>query len=509
MALEFVSETSRPDGEPTTAVNELADLDPGQFSDPISEELKASLSSGWAPGKACLDKAPVSAYCARRRLALSERFPGDRLVVPSGQPRRRVSDQDYRFRPGSDYVYLSGDQSPEAVLVLEPLGEGHEALLFARTRGPRSDPLFFADSRHGELWVGARPSAPEVSAWFGLECRALDQLSEHLARPLGPGRRTRVLRGLDADLDGSIRAASDRDDAELSAVCNELRLVKDEYEVAEIESAVAITTRGFEDVARVLTAAQSAGERLIEAIFEFRSRLEGNGVGYNTIAAVGAHATTLHWQRNDGPARSGDLLLLDAGAETRSLYTADVTRTIPISGRFSPLQRQVYQVVLAAQEAALGEIRPGNRFRDYYGPAAEVLARGLEDLGVLSVPAEESLAGSGLHRRFTLCSPGHMLGLDVHDCAKARAAVYLDGVLEAGHVLTVEPGLYFQPDDETIPAELRGLGVRIEDDVLVTPTGARLLSDALPRDPDAVEQWALELMSETKEETTTFSMRLP
>lgn len=504
-----MSKTGEPDGESGSAAGELADLEPGQFSDPVSEELKASLTSGWGSARDCLEQAPVSAYCARRRLALSERFPGDRLVVPCGQPRRRANDQDYRHRAGSDYVYLTGDQSPGAVLVLEPFDRGHEALLFARTRAPRSDTSFFADFSHGALWVGARPSAAEVSATLGLECRALDQLSEHLARPLDPDARTRVLRELDADVDASIQLANARDDAELVAVCSELRLVKDEHEIAEIESAVAITTRGFEDVARLLTAAQSAGERLIESIFDFRSRLEGNGVGYNTIAAAGPHAATLHWNRNDGPVRPGDLLLLDAGAETRGLYTADVTRTIPISGRFSPLQRQVYQVVLEAQEAALAEVRPGNRFRDYYRVAAEVLARGLEDLGVLSVSAAESLAGSGLHRRFTLCSPGHMLGLDVHDCAKARAATYLDGVLEAGHVLTIEPGLYFQPDDETIPAELRGIGVRIEDDVLVTPSGARLLSDGLPRRPDDVERWASDLMSYSKEEAATFSMRLP
>jgi len=508
VALELVTEKGEPSGE-SEAASELADLDPGQFNDPISEELKASLSSGWARHRDCLEPTPVSAYCAKRRLALSECFPSDRLVVPSGQPRRRVNDQDYRHRPGSDYVYLTGDQSPGAVLVLEPGDAGHDVLLFARTRSSRSDPSFFADSRHGELWVGARQTASEVSAALGIECLSLDQLAEHLTRPLRPGARTRVLRDLDGDLDVAIRPASPRDDAELLAVCSELRLVKDEYEIAEIETAVAITTRGFEDVARLLTIAQSAGERFIEGIFEFRSRLEGNGVGYNTIAAAGPHAATLHWNQNDGPARSGDLLLLDAGAETQGLYTADVTRTIPINGGFSSLQRQVYQVVFAAQEAALAEVRPGNRFRDYYRAAAEVLARGLEELGVLSVSAEESLATSGVHRRFTLCSPGHMLGLDVHDCAKARASTYLDGVLAAGHVLTVEPGLYFQPDDETIPAELRGIGVRIEDDVLVTASGARLLSGDLPRDPDAVERWASDLMSHPREEAATFSMRLP
>lgn len=186
----------------------------------------------------------------------------------------------------------------------------------------------------------------------------------------------------------------------------------------------------------------------------------------------------------------GQLLLMDAGVETNSLYTADVTRTFPVSGRFTPLQRRVYEIVLAAQDAALLMVRPGQPFRAFYAESARVLAEGLADLGVLPVSAEESLApDSGLHRRWTLCSPGHMLGLDVHDCGSARAPEYLDGILEQGHVLTVEPGLYFQANDELVPAELRGLGFRIEDDLVVTADGYDLLSASLPRAVDDIEAW--------------------
>jgi Xaa-Pro aminopeptidase len=505
-----VSEEAEPPAEVAPVEDDVGDLKPGDFNDPISEQLRASLTSGWSePSTARLDQTPVAPYCAKRRRALSERFAGDRIVVPCGQAQRRANDQDHRYRAGSDYVYLTGDQSQGAVLVLEPAAGGHEAVLFTRIRGSRSDTSFFDDARHGELWVGARRTAAQMSDVLGLECRALAELTEHLARAFGGDGTTRVLRGLDPAVDGEIALSGERGDAELAAVCSELRLIKDEHEIAEIELAVAITTRGFEDVARLLLTAQQFGERLVEGVFEFRSRLEGNGIGYNTIAAAGPHATKLHWNRNDGPLSPGDLLLLDAGAETRGLYTADITRTIPINGRFSPLQRQIYQVVYEAQEAALAEVAPGKRFRDYYRASAEVLARGLQDLGALSVPAAESLSRSGLHRRFTLCSPGHMLGLDVHDCARARAATYLDGVLEAGNVLTVEPGLYFQADDETIAPELRGIGVRIEDDVLVTDSGARLLSDGLPRHPDEVERWVLDLMSSSQEGAGSFAMRLP
>jgi Xaa-Pro aminopeptidase len=176
--------------------------------------------------------------------------------------------------------------------------------------------------------------------------------------------------------------------------------------------------------------------------------------------------------------------------EMKALYTADVTRTFPVSGVFTGLQRQVYSYVLAAQEAAMAALRPGADFREYHRESARLLAEGLEDLGVLPVSAKESLdPDCGLHRRWTLCAPGHMMGLDVHDCASAREARYLGGPLAAGQVLTVEPGLYFQANDETLPPELRGMGIRIEDDVLITPDGYELISSALPRRLDEIEAW--------------------
>jgi Xaa-Pro aminopeptidase len=236
--------------------------------------------------------------------------------------------------------------------------------------------------------------------------------------------------------------------------------------------------------------AKRTSERYLEGVFWQRARLEGNDVGYHSIVAAGAHAATLHWIDNDGPVRDGDLLLLDAGAETRSLYTADITRVFPISGRFSPLQRDLYELSRRANDAALECLKPGAEFRAFHRAAMTVLAHGLADLGVLRCSPERALAeDSGLYRRWTLCGSGHMLGLDVHDCAAARSSTYLDGRIEAGQVLTVEPGLYFQPDDELIPAELRGLGMRIEEDVLITDDGYRLLSIGLPRQADDVEAW--------------------
>jgi Xaa-Pro aminopeptidase len=196
---------------------------------------------------------------------------------------------------------------------------------------------------------------------------------------------------------------------------------------------------------------------------------------------------------NTGRTAPGDLLLMDMGVESPHLYTADVTRTVPVSGTFAPLQRQVYDLVHASQQAGLAVIKPGAAFDDVHQACMRVLAEGLFDLGVLPVSVDEAMDRSAIHyRRWTLHGFGHMLGLDVHDCAAARTERYKEGPLDAGYVLTVEPGLYFQPEDELVPAELRGMGVRIEDDVLVTPDGPRILSAALPRTSADVETWLAE-----------------
>jgi Xaa-Pro aminopeptidase len=212
-------------------------------------------------------------------------------------------------------------------------------------------------------------------------------------------------------------------------------------------------------------------------------------VGYDTIAASGSDATILHWMRNDGKVRNGEMLLLDAGVECHNLYTADVTRTMPINGKFSPAQKRVYELVLAAQAAGIEAVKPGVAFLAPHEAAMKVLAQGLFDLGILKEGPEVSLRRDRqLHRRYTLHGTSHMLGIDVHDCANARDDSYF-GELQEGYVLTVEPGLYFQANDLTVPVEYRGIGVRIEDDVLVTADGSRNLSAALPRSVETIEAW--------------------
>jgi len=468
---------------------ELAETDPSittaSHDLPVPERLAEFMRTGWAePSTTAGTPAPAAPFTAARRARLAEQFPGETLVVPSGTAKVRSNDSSYEFRPGSDLAWLTTCYEQDAVLVAGPAG----ATLHLPVRASRESDEFFR-SRGGELWVGPRRSAQEWSAMLGLPCVSLDELDKALEQ-LDPAT-TRVLRGYDAHVDALLAPTDDGlRDGQLAATLSELRLVKDEWEIAQLRDAVDATVRGFADVVRALPADRESSERLVDGVFGLRARHDGNTVGYGTIAAAGAHACTLHWWRNDGVCRPGELLLLDAGVENTHLYTADVTRTVPVSGRFSPVQRRVYEAVLAAQEAGIAAIRPGVAWRDIHRACMGVIAEALAEWGLLPVPAAESLDDEiGLHRRWTLHSSGHMLGLDVHDCAKARAETYLDGVLAAGHVLTVEPGLYFQPDDLTVPEEYRGIGIRIEDDVLVTAEGAEVLSAALPRHPDEVEAW--------------------
>ncbi len=402
-------------------------------------------------------------------------------MVPSGTYKQRSNDTDYRFRPQTAHTHLSGNQTSDAVLVLE---DG-EATLFARPRSSRDSDEFFRDRVYGELWAGRRPSLHEMSDSLGLTCRHIDELPS----ALGAAGKTRVLRGVDAEVDALVPLDAGRD-RELATLLGELRLLKDDWEVGQLQEACDATTLGFTDAVAEWDRVLEHGERWVEGTFFRRARAMGNDIGYDSIVGGGSHATTLHWIDNTGPVTPGTMLLLDMGVEATSLYTADVTRTLPVDGTYTPLQRELYTLVLTAQQAGIDAVRPGAAYLDPHHAAMRVLAHGLEDLDLLPVSAEEALAPDSLvYKRWTLHSTSHMLGLDVHDCAGARPEAYTAGTLAEGMVLTVEPGLYFQEDDLLVPAEMRGIGIRIEDDILVTADGHRNLSDALPREPDAVEEW--------------------
>lgn len=470
-------------------VTEMPELPKGAAHDEAPPQaLLDFMVREWAPKAAGLEPLAEVARFRARRERLSALFPGEALVVPTGHEKVRANDTMYRFRPGTDYYYLTGNLEADGVLVMLPRDEGHSAVLFVEPNPGKTDATFYTDRHKGELWVGPRLGVEESGHRFGLEARSLREFASVLEAVASDERAPlRLVRGIDPALDATVVARPDEDRA-LGAGLSEMRLIKDDYEIGELEGAVASTQRAFDDVVRAL--GQATTERHVEGVFHLRARVEGNDVGYGTIAAAGAHACTLHWTANDGALHPGDLLLLDAGVETNALYTADVTRTIPISGRFSSEQRAIYELVLAAQRAAFAQCKPGNAFLAPNAAAMTVLAHGLERLGILRTSAEIALRETNqFYKRYSLHNVSHMLGLDVHDCAKARQETYRYGVLETGMVLTVEPGLYLQPDDLTVPQRYRGIGVRIEDDVVITPEGYRNLSAGIPSETDAVEAW--------------------
>jgi Xaa-Pro aminopeptidase len=465
---------------------------PKRIHDQAPSELFAEfMKSGWTPSNLD-DLAPleVVTYAFSRRQVLSENFKGIRLVLPAGGYKVRANDTDYNYRPHSAYVYYSGvqgaDSTADAVLVLEPSGDTHITYLYMNPRSTRDTDAFYRDAKYGELWVGRRFTLEEAKARYQIETRHLSELEALLSQ----NTETLTLRSVDELVDRKVKVHPREE--EFATFVSEQRLCKDPYEIAELQAAVDASALGFNDVVAALPAAVETprGERVLDAAFYGRARILGNDLGYNTIVGAGSHACVLHWIRNDGDVRRGELVLVDAGVEMESFYTADITRTLPVDGKFSPAQRALYMLVYESQLAGFAAIRPGVLFSEINKACQEVLAKGLADMGVMTVSAEESLKPEvGLHRRWTLHGVSHHLGLDVHDCAQARKEMYLDAPLREGMVLTVEPGLYIQPDDELFAPEYRGIGIRIEDDVVVTADGCRNLSEDIPRHPDDIEKW--------------------
>ncbi|TFB54553.1 aminopeptidase P family protein [Cryobacterium sp. Sr3] len=509
---QWAMATSSETAIPAPRSNENRSTTPG------SAGFKKYISSDWAERTEELPLAREQAhFAAARRELLSAMHPGQRLIIPAGRLKQRSNDTDYAFRAHSAFAHLTGwgsDAEPGAVLVLEPTATGHDATLYFRERAGRDSDEFYANPDIGEFWIGPRPGVAQVAADLGVPVRGIADLAlvmntidtESLVlREADPLFTTEVDEGrlrfaaekvLTTDASDSPFSLENNGDhaadEQFARGLSELRLVKDSYEIAQMRLAVAATARGFEDIIRDLprSSTHHRGERLVEGVFNTRARSDGNAVGYDTIAASGPHACILHWTRNDGAVVPGDLILIDAGVEVDSYYTADITRTLPVNGTFTDVQRRVYDAVREAADAAFAMARPGAVFRDVHAAAMAVIARRTAEWGMLPVTAEEALLpDNGHHRRYMVHGTSHHLGLDVHDCAQARREMYMDGVIEPGMVFTIEPGLYFQPDDLTVPAEYRGIGVRIEDDILVTADGPENLSAGIPRTVEEVEAW--------------------
>ncbi len=493
--------------EKTTA--EIRSRGENRSHTPGSTEFRDFIGSDWGPRPKPRGRTEAADYLAARHAKISARFPGKRLVIPAGTYKTRSNDTTYRFRAHSAFSHMTGlgaEMEPDAVLVLNPVGSGadagHEATLYFHPQAPRSSEEFYKDSQYGEFWVGARATLAEMSAMTGLRCDSLDNLADALAKDFGEGQvQILVVPQADAAIETQVNAMREAagladataGDVDLLEALSEIRLVKDEWETGELRKAVAATFSGFDNIIASIPAATKhwRGERVIEGAFGQRAREEGNGIGYDTIAAAGNHANTLHFIDNDGPLVPGELILVDAGVEVDSLYTADITRTLPINGKFSETQAEVYQAVLdAANHALQAAAKPGCRFRDVHAAAMEVIAARLEAWGFLPGTAEESLKPEvQWHRRWMPHGTSHHLGIDVHDCAHARREMYMDAELRPGMCFTIEPGLYFRADDLKVPERFRGIGVRIEDDVLVTENGVERISEDIPREIADVEAW--------------------
>ncbi len=475
---------------------------------PTTPEFRDYISSEWAEHPDLTPSPRVAVpYAAARRERVSAQYPGMRLLVPAGPARVRSNDTDHPYRAHSAFAYLTGwgsDAVPDSVLVFEPTADGHDVTLYFLAAAGRDTTEFYANPAIGEFWTGPRPSLEHVAADLAIATRDLADLEAVLDAVDGT---TLVVRdadpGLTDQVDGrrllaavDTETVDDEADTAFASDLSELRFVKDDWELGELRAAIEATKRGFDEIITDLPTAIATerGERVVEGTFNRRARIDGNTVGYDTIAASGPHACYLHWTRNDGPVVPGDLLLVDAGVELDSLYTADITRTLPVSGRFSDIQRRVYDAVLEAADAARAIVKPGIRFREVHAEAMRVVAEKTASWGLLPGTAQESLDTGQWHRRYMIHGTSHHLGLDVHDCAKARRELYLDGVLEPGMVFTIEPGLYFQADDLTVPEEFRSIGVRIEDNIVVTEDGCELLSRDIPRTADDVEAWMAELL---------------
>ena len=421
--------------------------------------FNAYMGEGWGT----LDRTPpvvpgAAEAAADHRARLAAALPGRTVVLSAGQAPVRSNDTTYDFRPDSDFYWVTGCAIEDAVVVLR----AGDATLYMPPPAYPGEQAFWLDARYGELWVGAAPGLDDWARALGIDVRPLSELREDVTA-----------------------------DEEAGRTLAELRMYKDAWEVAQLRRAVGRTVEGFAAVVREIPAAiEGPGERWLQGTFDRYARAYGNGPGYASIVGRGRHAPTLHWVRCDGPVVPDELILLDMGVEVDSHYTADVTRTFPASGRFSAAQRQVHDLVEKAHRAGLAAVGPGRRFTDFHHAAMEVIAYGLADWGLLPVSVDEALSDTGQHhRRYLVCGIGHHLGLDVHDCARAGDEAYQGAAMAPGMVLTVEPGLYFHAHDLTVPPELRGIGVRIEDDILVTPGGSEVLSDALPLDASGLEKW--------------------
>ncbi len=431
---------------------------------------------------------PDGLFRDRRRRVL-EQLGNDVMVLPAAGILHRSNDSELRYRPDSELHYLTGFEEPDAVLVLRGFADVDRSVLFTRAR-----------DREAELWTGPREGPEGARERLGVEVAfPITELPARLPELLLGADRIHARLGVQAALDtllvtalrlgrakGAREGTGPRGVLDPGGILDEMRVRKDSWEIERLRRAAQVTTHGFRTA--LAATAPGVGEWEIEASLEgtFR-RLGGAGPAFATIVGGGSNGCVLHYTDNRARLRAGDLVLVDAGAEV-ALYSGDVSRTWPVSGVLTDAQREVGRIVDRARARAIEAIGPGARIDDVHRSAVEVLVEGLLGLGLLRGD-RDSLIEEGAHRRYFPHRTSHWLGIDTHDPGDYRVAGESRS-LEPGMVLTVEPGLYFGPgsvagvEEPPVHPEFLGIGVRIEDDVLVTPSGREVLTADLPTDPE-------------------------
>jgi Xaa-Pro aminopeptidase len=425
----------------------------------------------------------ISIYRGRRG-KLARAIGAGVAVIPTAPERVRNRDTHFPYRFDSHFYYLTGFAEPEAVLVIVA-GAAPKTILFCREKNPER-----------ETWDGFRYGPEAARERFGVdEAHSIEELDEALAALLENQPALHYPIGADPDWDrratGWLNAVRSRSRTgvaaperlqDVRAPIDEQRLVKDAHELALMRRSARIAAAGHRRAMRSVRPGRNEYEIEAELLYEFR-RGGAQFPAYWPIVAGGANACVLHYVFNDAPLHDGDLLLIDAGCELDG-YASDITRTFPVNGRFTPAQREVYDIVLAAQLAAIDKVRPGNGWNEPHDAAVRVLAQGLIDLKLLRGSLDEALQEE-TYKRFYMHRTGHWLGLDVHDAGEYKLAGKWRA-LAPGMVLTVEPGLYIRAADD-IPERLHDIGIRVEDDVAVSPAGCEVLTAEAPKSVGDIE----------------------
>jgi Xaa-Pro aminopeptidase len=425
-------------------------------------------------------------FRARRKRMMEAIAPGATGILPSAPVALRSGDVEFVYRQDSDFYYLTGFTEPESVALLSPGHPDGEFVMFVRPR-----------DKERETWTGRRAGIEGAIVDYGADkAYVIDELEKILPRYLEKSDRVHYPLGLNEKMDERVmklirwaQTMRPRIGVGPSAIIDpreiihEARLKKEPCELEAMRRAMAISADAHKRA--MSNARDGMGEWQIEAEVDYAFRSQGaTGPSYPSIIASGPNAATLHYINNDREMLAGELILIDAGAEY-DFYAADITRTWPVGARFTSLQRSLYEIVLEAQLRAIDTIKPGAHFDDPHEAALRVLIDGMRQLGILRGSADEIIEKAA-YRRYYMHRTSHWLGMDVHDVGLYR----VDGasrVLEPGMVLTVEPGLYFDPDDEDVPDSFRGIGIRIEDDVLVTPDGREVMTASTPKSIADVE----------------------